>query len=1317
MRLRSGRETDGSRELSLAEGVKMNGPSVTDNGALRQDGWETELVWERPWTLEEIHKASGSWSLGADAGLLLFLQDFSQQMLSRTHEIEKQLDSLIQRTKATDSRLHNVFNDFLMLSNIQFIENRVYDEEVEDATKPESGGKPVEPEKTREQKEAELIPKIQEAVHHGLSVLDSAFEQLDIKAGNSDSEDEETNERVEHLLEPKDLYIDRPLPYIIGSQQFMEEEDVGLGDLSSEESVDSEHGSVIESEEEKEESGVDSAEGSEDEEQKLSKSVQKQQQISDEDEDDDSDLFQESGKEEEEDDLTLTKKMGQTSFAEELAARIQGESTEKQHEQSASLTSGVSARKNRVKTKTEIQNAKHQEDEENLFTSEIADEEDDFSPFRSKSGLFSGGKGLFDDEGDLFAEAPKEELNKGKEVKPAVFDEPVARKSGKKVPVGAVSIYPGGDLFAPNVISETAHSKKAKREPVNTGGLFDDEEDDLFGSNVKTSGADKTESKLATSLFDESEDSGLFEASVTPKAVKGKSGAQQNAQLHSEVVESSPPLVEKSQTSSGLFSDDDDSQDLFSSNKDTKRHQSKQSLVQNTSSQIPVSFFDDEGDLFSSAPSKDVSATKKSQQPHEPKTAATGSKSAALFDSDDKDEWQSLGQQNISASQSVGEKKQEEPKAAATSRAPKKISLFDYPEEDDLFGVTQKESQKKSHKVSLLFEDDDEGDLFASKPATNKPPPSQKPSPLQSSSLFGEIESNRSVTEFDGKRQVEQGAGGKPVSVGTTHLFAGSDILEQSDTKVLVSEAVVAQECDDLAKPSAGLLGELHSNLNSVVSLFDEDEDENLEDVHNQSKLLKNEKLPEGGVSTRVFQDEELLFSQQQQKDNDPDVDLFADALKSEVKTLGKKPPISPPPTEKARPPELPSSDLFDGTDDLFSTSKPRSAKVPSTKDSIFGDSVDEDLFRTVPKKPSVPQTANLAINPASLLPGAAPKKAVVPSGSTTPPSSPDSSLRAATPSASGSVAGEGITASLEQPVQVDVLPSVNKSRARVGQKRRPPTRVARRLAAQQSSEREDLEQRTEVDGVLLEASGIADISPTVTVQKPHLAKTPTSQQPSSDASPPTATSTKLPVRSSRDLFDSGDLFKPNVTQESTPAVRTLEGLLPKEDPVQSIFAPSEDDLFQSSKRTVKKPKPVAFLQEEDDDLFGTPKLGKTKHTAQENSKTPDIFEDDLFSTESITLTKKSNEGSASIDLFSDHVDIFADLKVTPKEKKSRKKVETKSIFDDDMDDIFASATPSSNSKKQSKPKASSKQAAVPVSTADSKTVDIFDDPLNAFGP
>uniref|UniRef100_A0A8B9Z3L2 Uncharacterized protein n=1 Tax=Buteo japonicus TaxID=224669 RepID=A0A8B9Z3L2_9AVES len=63
--------------------------------------------------------------------LLHFLQEFSQQTISRTHEIKKQVDGLISETKATDCRLHNVFNDFLMLSNTQFIENHVYNYDVE----------------------------------------------------------------------------------------------------------------------------------------------------------------------------------------------------------------------------------------------------------------------------------------------------------------------------------------------------------------------------------------------------------------------------------------------------------------------------------------------------------------------------------------------------------------------------------------------------------------------------------------------------------------------------------------------------------------------------------------------------------------------------------------------------------------------------------------------------------------------------------------------------------------------------------------------------------------------------------------------------------------------------------------------------------------------------------------------------------------------------------------------------------------------------------------------------------------------------------
>lgn len=50
-------------------------------------------------------------------------------------------------------------------------------------------------------------------------------------------------------------------------------------------------------------------------------------------------------------------------------------------------------------------------------------------------------------------------------------------------------------------------------------------------------------------------------------------------------------------------------------------------------------------------------------------------------------------------------------------------------------------------------------------------------------------------------------------------------------------------------------------------------------------------------------------------------------------------------------------------------------------------------------------------------------------------------------------------------------------------------------------------------------------------------------------------------------------------------------------------------------------------------------------------------------------VLKKPKEQSLEASLFDDDVDIFADL--TPvtklKEKKAKKKVETKSIFDDDM--------------------------------------------------
>ena len=58
---------------------------------------------------------------------------------------------------------------------------------------------------------------------------------------------------------------------------------------------------------------------------------------------------------------------------------------------------------------------------------------------------------------------------------------------------------------------------------------------------------------------------------------------------------------------------------------------------------------------------------------------------------------------------------------------------------------------------------------------------------------------------------------------------------------------------------------------------------------------------------------------------------------------------------------------------------------------------------------------------------------------------------------------------------------------------------------------------------------------------------------------------------------------------------------------------------------------------------------------------------DDIFATEAIKPMNKAKEKMLEANLFDDNIDIFADLTVKLKEKTTKKKVEQKSIFDDDM--------------------------------------------------
>ena len=52
-----------------------------------------------------------------------YLTQFSENMMQRTKDVESQVEDLVTSANHLDIRLHNTFNQFLMLSDTQFVEN------------------------------------------------------------------------------------------------------------------------------------------------------------------------------------------------------------------------------------------------------------------------------------------------------------------------------------------------------------------------------------------------------------------------------------------------------------------------------------------------------------------------------------------------------------------------------------------------------------------------------------------------------------------------------------------------------------------------------------------------------------------------------------------------------------------------------------------------------------------------------------------------------------------------------------------------------------------------------------------------------------------------------------------------------------------------------------------------------------------------------------------------------------------------------------------------------------------------------------------
>ena len=169
---------------------------------------EQSVSWDAPWSTDLI-RSHNPWTLAGDAGMFLYLQQSGDEFKSKALEAQTAVENIYSRSTLLNKKLDNAFNDFQMLSNTQFLENRI-EEELTDANqvnKPseDKSEKPL----TKEEKEEQLKVTFKECLKKSFEIFATARLGTDSEADL--------------------LFTERPsLPYTIGTEQYNNSETAGI---------------------------------------------------------------------------------------------------------------------------------------------------------------------------------------------------------------------------------------------------------------------------------------------------------------------------------------------------------------------------------------------------------------------------------------------------------------------------------------------------------------------------------------------------------------------------------------------------------------------------------------------------------------------------------------------------------------------------------------------------------------------------------------------------------------------------------------------------------------------------------------------------------------------------------------------------------------------------------------------------------------------------------------------------------------------------------------------------------------------------------
>jgi WASH complex subunit FAM21 len=181
-----------------------------------------------------------SWSLADDARLATFVQEFTVHIQRRVEEIADAVLDLEDKAGRAALSVELAKSAFLTLPDERFVEQVVGDlgDNSHDASASDHGPESsVEggDEQEEEERDAELnMQRLEEeAIQDGMKALSIFYDPASAVGGEADHYfglDPVDDSACYYDSAPADQFNQRPLPFVVGSREFLESTDAGLGD-------------------------------------------------------------------------------------------------------------------------------------------------------------------------------------------------------------------------------------------------------------------------------------------------------------------------------------------------------------------------------------------------------------------------------------------------------------------------------------------------------------------------------------------------------------------------------------------------------------------------------------------------------------------------------------------------------------------------------------------------------------------------------------------------------------------------------------------------------------------------------------------------------------------------------------------------------------------------------------------------------------------------------------------------------------------------------------------------------------------------------